>query len=771
MKENIFFTEKHQIGETNQPIKPIQKMKRGAKVDELKDIKDIASALRDYVKKKYPKYKFAVNIERFSGGQALRINWFQADFNPLVSEEAWGDTKEGKRYTINESYIESNEKLTPKAKSVLQDVVDFYEQYNYDFSEPQSDYYNVRFYTSVNIGTWSKPFEQVSGKPAKPTGAEQGAKKPKFDVGQSVRLGTIEYSRFVKSKNEYIYGVRTSTNKLLTIWESNISSKANEPLERAKVTAFALDDNGNKIERTEVIYRDNILFEGLLSPDEIKEKYETFWKGNVVVTKVVMNGIETLYNQEIPKDTENDPSDEKPQDQPEFRKPTTTMIDGFFEIMNEDISFKNWDELKNKIAEINSKIKDKNLHWRLPTMKELETYFFPNKSKIPNLTSQYLSSEIVKIEGTNNGVQYYNLNTNFRGQVWLSMSTMYNARLVRNNSKPSKPRGAEQDENPQDQPELPTHETPLEIENEAIAELDDELILINELRKENFAQTNLEAQKEFRDELTELISARDIFTLGEFNFQKSIKTYFERISQPVNFESNEQEQINKRTELIANYVKTNAFKNWFGDWQNPKYPCSQAVKIDPTSDKRVPLIVYHGTQNPEHFTRFKTDRFPIIYFAENPKYAQWFADLGNGKIFECFLDIRFPVDFRALQLQEITWQQLSIFLKDTYGIILPTFPDLTEKRKVWQWIRFDGERNFTLLNAIKDANFDSMIHVENNPQQIDENGNEEITDAYMIFDTKRAKLVKYAYNVTSATTLLFLKKGGLLDLKREIKSL
>jgi hypothetical protein len=764
MKENIFFTDTHEIGQTQKPIKPMQKMGKGAKVDEIKDIKDIASALRQYVKKKYPKYKFSVNIERFAGGQALRVNWYQADFNPLVSEEAWGDTKEGKRITINENYIESNEKLTPKAKSVLQDVVDFYEQYNYDFSEPQSDYYNVRFYTSVYVGTWGKPFEQVSGKPEKP-------------------------------------------------------------------------------------------------------------------------------------------------------KSTTTLIDGFFEIMNEDISFKSWDELTNKIAEINSKIKDKNLHWRLPTMKELETYFFPNKSKIPNLNSQYLSSEIVKIEGTNNGVQYYNLNINFKGQVWLSMSTIYNARLVRNNSRPSKPTsGTEQgieppmfsdgqsviyktsqgdkegtieyskyvksqnkyiygirtstntlltiwesniralntpqetppsetpnelpfkvgdvfrenkdgaivttftitsiddykkteyrvnnlktgktsflsrktdfvsqmvsdkfwipydplDENPQQEPETPQPETPSETKNEAIEELDDELILLNDLRKKTGILQDPDAQKEFREEISSLIDTREIFTEAEkFNVENLISTYFDNAIMNFNLPITS-EQLMVDDNEIREITKSKDFKDWFGDWENTKYPSSKAIKINTETFQATPMVVYHGTKNPTHYSRFKTDKFPLIYFATNKKYAEWFAQLGNGIIYECFLNVRFPINFMDLGLKDITWQELSEFVKEKYGLELPKFPNLTERRKVWAWIRFDAETNFSLINAIKEAEFDAIIHIENNPQQVDDKGNEEITKAYMIFDPKNVKLVKFAKQTKGFSEIMFLKEGGRLSLMEEIKNL
>jgi hypothetical protein len=110
----------------------------------------------------------------------------------------------------------------------------------------------------------------------------------------------------------------------------------------------------------------------------------------------------------------------------------STIIDGVFEIMNEDIKFNSWEELTNTITQINSQISDKNLHWRLPTTIELETYFSKNRTTIPNLGIHYLSSEILIEPGTTNATKYLNFENNFKGQVWLNMTGMYNARLVRN---------------------------------------------------------------------------------------------------------------------------------------------------------------------------------------------------------------------------------------------------------------------------------------------------------------------------------------------------
>jgi hypothetical protein len=186
-----------------------------------------------------------------------------------------------------------------------------------------------------------------------------------------------------------------------------------------------------------------------------------------------------------------------------------------------------------------------------------------------------------------------------------------------------------------------------------------------------------------------------------------------------------------------------------------------------------PQIVYHGTWAQAHFSRFKTNKFPIIYFATNIKYAEWFANLGQGIIYECFLNVRFPIDFRPLGLLDVSWSELTEFFKLNYGLDLPK-SNISSKMKVWAWIRMDGQNDMKLINFIRDSGFDGMIHIENNPQQLDEKGNEETTTAIMIFNAEQAKLVKYAGTTTSFSDIMFLKNGGKLeddDLLSEIKKL
>ena len=87
----LFFSDKSELGKQNVPLheKP-KKFWRGDKVDEMTNINDIAKATREFVKKKFPKTKWSITVDKFSGGQALRVYLMSADFNPVKNVEPWG---------------------------------------------------------------------------------------------------------------------------------------------------------------------------------------------------------------------------------------------------------------------------------------------------------------------------------------------------------------------------------------------------------------------------------------------------------------------------------------------------------------------------------------------------------------------------------------------------------------------------------------------------------------------------------------------------------
>lgn len=93
-------------------------------------------------------------------------------------------------------------------------------------------------------------------------------------------------------------------------------------------------------------------------------------------------------------------------------------------------------------------------------------------------------------------------------------------------------------------------------------------------------------------------------------------------------------------------VRTKAFKDWFGDWENSPETASKVV-----DENGEPRVVYHGS--PNEFTVFDTSKIGSstgtsdgrgFYFTTRKSYAESFAS-QDGNLFEVFLDIRNPLSY------------------------------------------------------------------------------------------------------------------------------
>ena len=148
------------------------------------DLKDIAKAVKQQLKKEYPTCVFSVVTERYSMGQSLHVSLMQNDFKIIrdfkdipevallhigtgYTEEQIKQRQEEKhhqlnQYTFNEEYdIDkwcNGVFLTKEGHDLFKRVGEIVNQYNYNDSDIQTDYFDVNFYLSLNIGKWDKPY-------------------------------------------------------------------------------------------------------------------------------------------------------------------------------------------------------------------------------------------------------------------------------------------------------------------------------------------------------------------------------------------------------------------------------------------------------------------------------------------------------------------------------------------------------------------------------------------------------------------------------------
>lgn len=86
-------------------------------------------------------------------------------------------------------------------------------------------------------------------------------------------------------------------------------------------------------------------------------------------------------------------------------------------------------------------------------------------------------------------------------------------------------------------------------------------------------------------------------------------------------------------------TETEAFKKWFGDWQNHPENASKVVNADGT-----PKVVYHGTNAVFNTFRQKNG---VYFFSESRDYAESMAEeRGGTRVVETYLNIRNPLYVR-----------------------------------------------------------------------------------------------------------------------------
>lgn len=182
----------------------------------------------------------------------------------------------------------------------------------------------------------------------------------------------------------------------------------------------------------------------------------------------------------------------------------------------------------------------------------------------------------------------------------------------------------------------------------------------------------------------------------------------------------------KLNETQWKIVRTPAFKNWFGDWQND--PKNASKVLDANGE---PLVVYHGTD-----AKFNTFYKRMTYFANDPTYAEYFLEAimlhGKKRIIPAFLNIRRLKDLTNFGLKPIPQEKFT----EVTGI--KPFEDWrgNSPKKVWQHLRSDDipidpfKKIFNGIKIIEDS------------FRMDDNGEEYPieTEAFLVFLPNQIKL-------------------------------
>ena len=107
---------------------------------------EIVELVRNWMKDTYPKYKFSVSRHNYN---SIHIYLVKADFEAFKKDKGVVF-----HHDVNHYHIDNDDTLTDRAKEVMKNVCDFVMSYNFDDSDPMTDYFCTNFY--LTLGTFSK---------------------------------------------------------------------------------------------------------------------------------------------------------------------------------------------------------------------------------------------------------------------------------------------------------------------------------------------------------------------------------------------------------------------------------------------------------------------------------------------------------------------------------------------------------------------------------------------------------------------------------------
>lgn len=153
---------------------------------------DIAKIIREYVKEKYPTYKFSITCDYNS----IHIALMEAPQNIFISTNLNEYEKKGLYIQINRFHIEKETRIIELGREIMQDIRDFTQTYNFDDSDSQQDYSHTNFYLYLAIGKWDKPFKIVEKtariKPERTTNPNEQPEQQ--SIPENLNIQIIDYS-------------------------------------------------------------------------------------------------------------------------------------------------------------------------------------------------------------------------------------------------------------------------------------------------------------------------------------------------------------------------------------------------------------------------------------------------------------------------------------------------------------------------------------------------------------------------------------------------
>lgn len=133
----------------------------GEKYNNKYDISFISRAIKRDIKQVYPQFKVSVKSSRYAGGQSIRVFITDIPYNPFGEQVVkYGSIQKWFNNTVSKNRERYNS-WYHRDKEVIEKIAN---QYNYDKSDVDVDYFNVNYYVSVDLDENSMEKKWLRGK-------------------------------------------------------------------------------------------------------------------------------------------------------------------------------------------------------------------------------------------------------------------------------------------------------------------------------------------------------------------------------------------------------------------------------------------------------------------------------------------------------------------------------------------------------------------------------------------------------------------------------
>ncbi len=180
-------------------------------------------------------------------------------------------------------------------------------------------------------------------------------------------------------------------------------------------------------------------------------------------------------------------------------------------------------------------------------------------------------------------------------------------------------------------------------------------------------------------------------------------------------------------------VRTKAFKDWFGDWENDPENASKVV-----DENGEPLVVYHGTE--EKFTIFKDEGVVAKTMGKSVGFyftpSKWSASRRSidGDYIEVFLNIKKLFKLKKFSNDEDFIKILGNELKEAIG--------LPERAETYWYLKngsgYDGREEYNVGSVVKELSLKKGIEGYYFLEFM--SYDEGVVPVYQVFESKNVKL-------------------------------